>query len=109
MYERVKQSGFRFPEKLEDWISPSWENFDLRKNPLTPWLKPYMINKIKNFETVLNGYYPTVSDVRFSSAQKKFIRAYSALRYKTGTYQWPIGIKAIQKVWKYRQPEIEGF
>ncbi|MCE3229378.1 MAG: Radical domain protein [Bacteroidetes bacterium] len=109
MYELVKRSGFKFPERIEDWISPSWENFDLRKNPLTPWLKPYMINKIRNFETVLNGYFPTVSDVQFSDGQKKFMRFYSALRYKTGTYQYPIGIKAFQKLWKYRQPEIEGF
>jgi len=109
MYELVKKSGFKFPERIEDWISPSWENFDLRKNPLTPWLKPYMINKIRNFETVLNGYYPTVSDMRFSETQKKFMRIYSTLRYKTGVYKFPIGIKVFQKLWKYRQPETEGF
>ena len=34
MYNKVLESGFHFPEKLEDWISPQWENFDLRKNPL---------------------------------------------------------------------------
>ncbi len=33
MYEVVKKSGFHFPEKLEDWLSPAWQNFDLRKNP----------------------------------------------------------------------------
>ncbi len=60
LYEKTLASGFRFPEILEDWISPAWENFDLRKNPLTPWLTPAMIDKIRNFETVLNGYYPTV-------------------------------------------------
>ncbi|HET7899110.1 MAG TPA: radical SAM protein, partial [Flavisolibacter sp.] len=59
MYNQVLQSGFHFPETLEDWISPHWENFDLRKNPLTPWLTPEMIGKIRDFETVLNGYYPT--------------------------------------------------
>ncbi|HWZ21883.1 MAG TPA: radical SAM protein, partial [Cytophagaceae bacterium] len=31
MYNAVLASGFRFPETLEDWISPQWENFDLRK------------------------------------------------------------------------------
>ena len=72
MYNKVLESGFRFPEKLEDWISPHWENFDLRKNPLTPWLTPEMIDKIKDFETVLNGYYPTVSDIRMSKFKKKY-------------------------------------
>ncbi|MES2678430.1 MAG: radical SAM protein [Bacteroidota bacterium] len=109
MYNNVLASGFKFPETLEDWISPAWENFDLRKNPLTPWLKPYMIDKIKNFETVLNGYYPTVSDIRFVKWQKGVIRAWSGLRYHSRLYKFPYEIKALQKIWKYRQPEIEGF
>ncbi len=110
LFNAVKTAGFHFPEKLEDWISPQWENFDLRKNPLTPWLKPYMIDKIKNFETVLNGYYPTVSDIRLTPFRKKIISGISALRYKTGFYTLPYEIKALQKYWlHYRQPEIEGF
>ena len=110
LYEAVKHNGFHFPEKLEDWISPQWENFDLRKNPLTPWLKPYMIDKIKNFETVLNGYYPTVSDIKLTPVKKKFIKTISALRYKIKFYSYPYEIKALQKFWlHYRQPETEGF
>ncbi len=109
LYNRVLESGFRFPEKLEDWISPLWESFDLRKNPLTPWLTPEMINKIRDFETVLNGYYPTVSDIRLSGLKRKLLRAVSAIRYKTGIYGKPYELKALQILWKYRQPEIEGF
>jgi anaerobic magnesium-protoporphyrin IX monomethyl ester cyclase len=109
LYEQVKASGFTFPDKLEDWINDTWENFDLRKNPLTPWLKPYMIDKIKNFETVLNGYYPTVSDIRLDKWKRKSIKLISAPRYKFSAYQMPYEIKVLQKVWKYRQPEIEGF
>ncbi|MBV9962244.1 MAG: B12-binding domain-containing radical SAM protein [Parafilimonas sp.] len=109
MYEKVLASGFHFPEKLEDWISPHWENFDLRKNPLTPWLTPEMIDKIKNFEIVLNGYYPTVSDVRLGSLKRKLMHAVSTIRYKTNFYWKPYEIKALQSLWKYRQPEIEGF
>mgnify|MGYP000078223991 CR=1 FL=1 len=52
LYKQILDAGFSFPEQLEDWILPSWENFDLRKNPLTPWLKPYMIDTIQNFEVV---------------------------------------------------------
>jgi Fe-S oxidoreductase len=109
MYNKVLESGFRFPEKLEDWISPHWENFDLRKNPLTPWLTPEMVNKIKDFETVLNGYYPTVSDIRLNSVKRSILRNVSAIRYKTGIYQKPYELKALQVLWKYRQPELEGF
>jgi len=109
MYNRVLQSGFRFPEKLEDWISPQWENFDLRKNPLTPWLTPEMIDYIKNFETVLNGFYPTVSDIKLSSKKIRTMKMLSSLRYRNQVYKFPYEIKALQKIWKYRQPEKEGF
>lgn len=109
MYNKVLESGFRFPDKLEDWVSPQWENFDLRKNPLTPWLTPEMVNKIKDFETVLNGYYPTVSDIKLNSIKRTILKNVSAIRYKTGIYQKPYELKALQSLWKYRQPEIEGF
>jgi anaerobic magnesium-protoporphyrin IX monomethyl ester cyclase len=109
MYQQVLDSGFRFPEKLEDWISPAWEKFDLRKNPLTPWLTAEMVDKIRNFETVLNGYYPTVSDVRLTPMKRRLMKTVSALRYKTNFYTWPMELKVMQKVWKYRQPEVEGF
>jgi len=109
MYESVKKLGFQFPEKLEEWISPAWEKFDLRKNPLTPWLKPYMIDKIKDFETVLNGYYPTVSDIRLTNTKRNVLKKLSLLRYKTKAYKFPYELKLLQKVWKYRQPETEGF
>jgi len=109
LYNEVIKQGFSFPEKLEDWLSPQWSNFDLRKNPLTPWLKPYMVDKIRNFETVLNGYYPTVSDVKLNDAKINILRLASAARYKAGFYSKPVEIKTLHRIWKYRQPETEGF
>lgn len=109
LYEQVLASGFSFPQQLEEWISPAWENFDMRKNPLTPWLKPSMVDKIRNFETVLNGYYPTVTDIRLNRVKREAIRLISGLRYKVNIYQYPYEIKLLQKVWRYRQPEIQGF
>ncbi|WP_317899337.1 B12-binding domain-containing radical SAM protein [Aurantibacillus circumpalustris] len=109
MYEQVKSEGFKFPETLEDWISPAWENFDLRKNPLTPWLKPYMIDKIRNFETVLNAYHPTVSDIKLSPVKKLVFKLASIWRYKLKLYTFPKELRLLQVLWKYRQPETEGF
>lgn len=109
LYQQILDAGFSFPEKLEDWITPTWENFDLRKNPLTPWLKPYMIDKIRNFETVLNGMYPTVSDFRIKGTKKSILRMLSFWRYQLNFYSKPYEIKFFHKFWKYRQPEIEGF
>ena len=104
-----EESLLSFPETLEEWIAPSWEKFDLRKNPLTPWLKPYMIDTIQNFETVLNGYYPTVSDFRIKGYKKSLLKLVSGYRFKYGWYKFPYEIKLLHKIWKYRQPEIEGF
>lgn len=109
MYKQVLESGFKFPQTLEDWISPAWENFDLRKNPLTPWLTPEMIDQIRNFETVLNGVYPTVTDIRLNALKRWVIKQVAGLRYKIDMYQYPYEIKLLQKVWRYRQPEIQGF
>ena len=109
LYDQIQKAGFQFPQTLEDWLSPSWESFDLRKNPLTPWLTPKMIDKIKNFETVLNGYYPTASDFRIKGWKKTVMTSIASVRYKTGIYQLPYEIKAMHKLWKYRQPEEQGF
>jgi len=110
LFEAVQKAGFNFPQKLEDWLNPEWEKFDLRKNPLTPWLTPEMVKKIRNFETVINSYYPTVSDFKLTHLQKKTMKVFSSLRYKRGIYNFPYELKVLQKFWlKYRQPEIEGF
>jgi anaerobic magnesium-protoporphyrin IX monomethyl ester cyclase len=109
LHDQITKAGFHFPATLEDWLDPSWENFDLRKNPLTPWLTPKMVDRVKNFETVLNGYHPTVSDFRVKGAKRFILRASSLVRYKTGFYKYPYEIKVLHKIWKYRQPEIEGF
>jgi radical SAM superfamily enzyme YgiQ (UPF0313 family) len=110
LYNEVIKTGFRFPERLDDWLDPQWANFDLRKNPLTPWLTPEMVNKIKNFETVINAQYPTVSDFKLTSFQKKVMRILSNVRYKTNFYNFPYELRALQKFWlNYRRPEVEGF
>ena len=102
-------SGFKFPEKLEDWLDPVWQNFDLRKNPLTPWLTSEMVDKILGFETVLNAQYPTVSDFRLTPIKRKAMRLLSNFRYQKNIFRFPLELRALQRVWKYRQPEIEGF
>ena len=110
LYNVVLRSGFKFPDKLEDWLDPEWENFDLRKNPLTPWLTSEMVSKILNFETVLNAQFPTISDYKLTSLQKRTMKLISSFRYNSGFYSLPYELKALQKFWlKYRRPEVEGF
>ena len=109
MYEAVKRSGFKFPERLEDWLEPKWQNFDLRKNPLTPWLTPEMVNRILGFETVLNAHFPTVSDFRLTPMKRNVLRRLSSIRYRNNMFKLPYELRILQKLWRYRQPEIEGF
>ncbi|MFK8046756.1 MAG: radical SAM protein [Crocinitomicaceae bacterium] len=109
LYDQITKAGFKFPENLEDWLNPSWENFDLRKNPLTPWLTSKMVDKIRNFETVLNGYFPSSSDFKLNPVKRNILKGVSSWRYHTGIYKLPYDIKILHKIWKYRQPEIEGF
>lgn len=109
MYEMVKKHGFRFPSTLEEWLEPAWQHFDLRKNPLTPWLSPAMVDRILGFETVLNAQYPTVSDFRLTPLKRRVLRALSSSRYKLNLFRFPYELKALQRFWRYRQPEIEGF
>lgn len=110
LYKKITASGFEFPQKLDDWLDPKWLKFDLRKNPLTPWLTSEMITKIQNFETVLNAQFPTISDAKLSGFQRKTMKLISKLRYQLDIYALPYEIKILQKFWlRYRQPEIEGF
>lgn len=110
LFELVKKAGFSFPEKLEDWLNPQWENFDLRRNPLTPWLKPYMIDRIQGFETVLNARFPTISDIKLSDFQKKSMGLLSSIRYRFNIFRFPYELKLLQRFWlRYRRPETEGF
>jgi radical SAM superfamily enzyme YgiQ (UPF0313 family) len=109
MYEEARTYGFEYPKSLEEWVSPKWQHLDLRKETATPWLKPHHIVKIRNFERVLNAYYPTVSDLKITSARKAFLRAVSGWRYNLKFYAAPYEIRFIlSKLFRYRQPEIEG-
>ncbi len=109
LYERITKAGFKFPATLDDWLSPQWESFDLRRNPLTPWLTSAMVRRIQDFETVLNARYPTISDTKLSQLQRRVIQQVAGVRYRTGIFKFPYEIKALQKFWlNYRQPEWEG-
>jgi len=57
----------------------------------------------------MNGLYPTASDFRIRGWKKALLKTVSFWRYKTGFYAFPYEIKLLLKIWKYRQPEEQGF
>jgi hypothetical protein len=82
----------------------------MRKDIKTPWLNSEMLQKIKDFETVLNAKFPTVSDIKLTHIQKTVIKTISTIRYKMNWFKYPYEIKLLQSKWlKYRRPELEGF
>ena len=110
LLKKSQEFGFQFPKRLLEWLEPQWTSFDLRKQPLTPWLKPRHFEQIFNFERVLNARFPTVSDVKLKRWQAGILKTLGAWRYKLGFYGAPWEIRFVaNRLFRYRQPEIEGF
>ena len=61
-----RRPRFRFPETLDEWVSDRWQAFSLRRDPRTPWSPATIRRRVRDFETVLNAYYPTVTDTRLT-------------------------------------------
>lgn len=109
LYEEAVRQGFRFPETLEEWASEEWARFAMRRDPGTPWFKDRVRQRVRNFEAVLNAYYPTVTDLRLQGAMRHLLRALSGWRYRFEVYGLPYELKALQRLVHYRRPETMGF
>ncbi|MFQ5772605.1 MAG: B12-binding domain-containing radical SAM protein, partial [bacterium] len=109
MYEQAKANGFKFPETLEEWISPAWQEFSQRRSSTMSWIKDPLRRNVKSFERVLNAYYPTHTDVRLNLLRRLILQVASAWRYHTQFYHWPFELQALHKLMAYQRPETTGF
>ena len=111
VYAPVPTRGgeFPFPETLDEWVSDRWQAFSLRRDPRTPWSPADMRRRVRNFETVLNAYYPTVTDLRLTKVRRGVLRAASAWRYHSGMESRPLELNLLQRVLHYQRPETTGF
>jgi anaerobic magnesium-protoporphyrin IX monomethyl ester cyclase len=111
LFEAAKSAGFRFPETLEEWANDTWSQFALRRDPQTPWFKPTAHKRVRDFEAVINAYYPTITDQRLAERtwMRALLKGLSGWRYQIGFYQWPYELKALQRAIHYRRPETTGF
>jgi anaerobic magnesium-protoporphyrin IX monomethyl ester cyclase len=109
LLDEATRLGFRFPETLEAWASPEWAKFSMRRDPSTPWFKDTTRRRVRNFESVINAYYPTVTDMRLQGHWKHWLRMMSGWRYQMQYYDWPYELKALQRFIHYRRPETTGF
>jgi anaerobic magnesium-protoporphyrin IX monomethyl ester cyclase len=109
IFEEAKKFGFDYPKSLDEWMEPKWLDLDLRKKPMTPWIKPRHVQKIMNFERVLNAQHPSIADLRLTEPRRQFLKALSHWRYTRGFYSAPYEIRFfLSSVFKYRQPDLEG-
>lgn len=110
LYEQAKAEGFAFPETLEAWVSPDWLSFSQRRSPHTmPWLEQSLQARLRDFERVLNAYYPTTTDTRLTGFWRAVLRAASAARYHLQFYRFPLELRALQRLVAYQRPETSGF
>jgi radical SAM superfamily enzyme YgiQ (UPF0313 family) len=109
LYDAAREQGFVFPKSLDEWVGSVWAQFSLRRGASLPWLKQKVRTRIRNFERVLNAYYPTSTDARLTSLRKGLLRCASFWRYHLGVYGLPLELRALQRLFHYQRPETSGF
>ena len=108
LFDQVRASGFAFPETLDQWISGAWLDFAQRRSDL-PWVGPKLQQRIKNFERVLNAYYPTTTLTSLTGPRRFLLRAASGWRYHLRLNAAPLELAALHRLLRYRRPESSGF
>jgi len=109
LYDEARAMGFRFPDTLDGWTSGDWREFALRRDPRTPWLDGRWKATVRDFESVLNAYYPTVTDARLTPLRRGLLRVLSGWRYWLRVYGWPVELRAFHRLVGYQRPETTGF
>ncbi len=101
--------GFAFPATLDEWASDDWTRAMMRRGEHLPWLPAGLKGRIRNFERVLNAFYPTVTDRQMTPARRALLRAASSWRYALGVYAAPLELRVLQRLFHYQRPETTGF
>jgi radical SAM superfamily enzyme YgiQ (UPF0313 family) len=109
LYEDARNSGFRFPDTLDEWASPAWQQLSMRRGDHIPWMEGAVRTRVRNFERVINAFYPTVTDPRLTSWRRSVLKTVSAWRYTLGVYAAPYELRALHRLMRYQRPETTGF
>jgi radical SAM superfamily enzyme YgiQ (UPF0313 family) len=109
LFVDASRLGFAFPSRLEDWASDQWRQTMLRRGDGLPWIDATVRRRVRNFERVLNAFYPTSTDRRLAGSVRALLRAVSAWRYAFKIYAAPYELRALHRIIKYQRPETTGF
>jgi hypothetical protein len=109
LFKEATARGFAFPATLDEWASDEWRQAMMRRGDHIPWMAGGIKQRVRNFERVLNAYYPTVTDRRLTPVRRALLRAVSAWRYGLRVYGAPYELRAMQRIMRYQRPETTGF
>jgi anaerobic magnesium-protoporphyrin IX monomethyl ester cyclase len=109
LYDDARKQGFRFPDTLDEWASPAWQQLSMRRGDNIPWIESAVRTRVRNFERVINAFYPTITDPRLTSWRRSVLRAVSGWRYSLGVYAAPYELRALHRLMQYQRPETTGF
>ncbi len=109
LYTEAQRAGFAFPDTLEGWATPEWQQLSMRRGDNIPWVDQGVRRRVRNFERVINAYYPTVTDSRLTRWHRAALRAASAWRYRLQYYGAPLELRALHRLIHYQRPETTGF
>ena len=109
LYAEASRLGFAFPQTLDEWASDEWRQLMMRRGDGIPWLDGRSAGQVRNFERVLNAFYPTVTDRRLTASVARVLKAASGWRYALEVYTAPFELRALQRLMHYQRPETTGF
>jgi anaerobic magnesium-protoporphyrin IX monomethyl ester cyclase len=64
---------------------------------------------VRNFERVINAYYPTTTDTKQTGLRRTALKTLGGWRYHLKFYNFPLELRALQKLLAYQRPETTGF
>jgi len=109
LYTEAQRAGFAFPATLDEWATPDWQQLSMRRGDNIPWLDQRVRRRVRNFERVINAYYPTITDARLTGVNRLLLKAASAWRYALQWYGAPYELRALHRFMRYQRPETTGF
>jgi anaerobic magnesium-protoporphyrin IX monomethyl ester cyclase len=112
LYTEARRLGFSFPETLEQWASPEWERLSMRRGDGIPWMERstgHIRQRVRDFERVVNAFYPTVTDLRLTGWRRAALRAAGGIRYRLKWYRAPYELRVLNRLVQYQRPETTGF
>lgn len=109
LLEEASRRGFAFPDTLEAWVSRDWLDFAQRRGRASSWIRPTLQQRVREFERVLNAYYPTTTMTSLTGFRRSLLRLLAGWRYHARVYRWPLELAALHRLMAYQRPETTGF